>query len=311
MPQLPSVDEITTSQGLTVTKVLKEDYDHNVYLVERDGRQLILKTINDEGLERNLRRDIAYSFVLATLAAADESWTLRASAPVATGESWMVREALDASPLLDPDRLTADAAAAVGRALADLDRLSPDVAARRPDYRNGAGEPVEDEQHRLDEMERWVAEISDASGLGELSGPELLEALRSGRAAVHPGFEVWDVKLDDFLGLPGDKVAMFDLEFAHLFGRRHYDVAKMYATLAVVHGEPGLAATLLEAYQRESCLPDDRLISAFLPVCAETLLAELKDAVDGEDEERAARARGLLASCLRGEVAGLASASAA
>ncbi|NHC47597.1 phosphotransferase [Motilibacter aurantiacus] len=309
MPQIASLDEITSSQGLTVTKVLKEDYDHNVYLVEQGGRQLILKTINDEGLEQNLRRDVGYSFVLATLAAADPSWTLRASAPVATGGSWMLREALDAEPLLDPDALTSEAAAAVGRALADLDRLSPDVVARRPDYRNGAGQPVEDEQHRLAELERWVDGIDEASGLGELDREELRSALESGRQAVHPGFEVWDVKLDDFLGLPEGKVAMYDLEFAHLFGRRHYDVAKMYATLAVVHGEPGPAAALLEAYQGESRLPDDRLIAAFLPVCTETLLAELKDAVDADGDSgrsRAAQARELLAGCLAGRVPGLA-----
>src|SRR3954468_19720595 len=141
MPQLASLDEITKAQGLTVDKVLKEDYDHNVYLVSKDGRSLILKTINDEQLELNLRRDVAYSTVLWSLAAADPSWTLRASAPVMVGESWMLREALDASPLLDEDDLTADAAREVGRALADLDRLSPAASSRRPDYRNHAGDP--------------------------------------------------------------------------------------------------------------------------------------------------------------------------
>src|SRR3954447_2329911 len=184
MPQLPSVDEITRAQGLTVTKVLKEDYDHNVYAVSRGGQSLILKTINDEGLELNLRRDVAYSTVLWTLAAADPSWTLRASAPVAVGESWMLREALDASPVLDESALKADAAREVGRALADLDRLSPAASSRRPDYRNGAGEPVEDEQHRLSELSRWVSEIADACALGSLDAHRLLESLRSGRDAV-------------------------------------------------------------------------------------------------------------------------------
>jgi hypothetical protein len=83
-----------------------------------------------------------------------------------------------------------------------------------------------------------VSELAEQDALGALDGDALLRRLTDDRPRIQPGFEMWDVKLEDFLDLPDGHVGIYDLEFAHLFGRRHYDVARLYATLAVPYTLP-------------------------------------------------------------------------
>jgi len=303
---LETVDDVVARLGLTLRKVLKEDYDNNVYLVDRDGTPRILKMLADPKLLPNFRREIAYTCLLASLAAADESWTLRVSAPVATGEGWMLREVVDGEPVLDVHGPYDDEAVhRLAAALADLDRLSPDPASRRPDYRNGAGEPVADENDRVAELRRWVEEAVDEGEVEGLTRDEIVDRLREGRAAVQPGLELWDTKLDEFIAVDHGKVALFDLEFAHLFGRRHYDLAKLYASLAV-HGTGDRGSgRLLTAYVAASSLEQEDVLRAALPVLAETLLAQLYDAVTQPAEgaaDRRRRSGNLLARALLGDV---------
>lgn len=120
-----------------------------------------------------------------------------------------------------------------------------------------------------------------------------------------PVSEVWDVKLDDFLDLPEGRVGLFDLEFAHLYGRRHYDVAVLSAKLAVRYAAPAAAAELLRAYVDAVRCDRGELARAASPVLAETLLSQLFDAVEGGDGERVGRAGRLFGQCLDGGLEGL------
>jgi hypothetical protein len=303
MGQFVDVEALARRQGFTVVTVVKEDYDHNIYVVEQDGQQRVLKTITKPRLRRNLAREIAYLTLLATLASADSGWTIRVGVPLATGDGWILRDLVAAPPLLCAEGLNrSEALARVGHALADLDRLSPDAAARRPAYRDEAGEPVVDEAHRMAELNRWVRELDARDALGALDAGTVLRQLADGRAKVQPGFEVWDVKFDDFLDLPDQKVGIYDLEFAHLFGRRHYDVARLYGTLAVPFDAAGPAAELLRTYLTASSRPVEAVAPACLPVLTEALLAELYDATLADEAARQTRAREQLARALTGNL---------
>jgi hypothetical protein len=100
-------------------------------------------------------------------------------------------------------------------------------------------------------------------------------------------------------------VGIYDLEFAYLYGRRHYDVARLYATLAVPLRAPRPAAELLRSYLRASPLPSDDIAPACLPVLIETLLAELYDATIAASPTRQHDARQQLQRCLSGGLDGL------
>jgi hypothetical protein len=140
---------------------------------------------------------------VATLTAAHGDWIIRASAPIASGDGWLLRDFFAADPLLDLDDTDQPPALErLGAALASLDRLSPDPASRRPAYRDEAGEPVVDDARRLTELARWVRELAEQDALGGLDGDDLLRRLTEDRPRIQPGFEMWDVKLEDFLDLP-------------------------------------------------------------------------------------------------------------
>jgi hypothetical protein len=300
MSRLVDVSALAAREGLRVVEVLKEGYDHDVYLVERDGMRLVLKTIVRPQLRPNLQREIAYSTLVATLAECPPGWTVRTAAPRASGEHWVLRDHADAGPLLREDDLDSpEPLRRVARALADLDGLAPDPRGARPAYRDHAGEPRSDTGQRLTELERWVGVVDRAGALGR-PAEAVLRSLRGGRDDVRPGLEVWDVKLDDFLDLPEGRVGLFDLEFAHLYGRRHYDVAALANKLAVRYAAPGAAAELLRAYVDAVRCDRAELARAASPVLAETLLSQLFDAVESGDGERAGRAGRLFGQCLDG-----------
>lgn len=288
-------------EGFVVVKIIKEEYDHHVYVVDQHGKRRILKTITKPELWPNLARDIAYSALIATVTSADTNWTVRSSAPLASGDGWLLRELLDAGPLVDVDDLNHPRKLdRLGAALANLDTLSPDPASRRPAYRDQAGEPVADDGYRLAELERWVRDLQASAALAELDAESLLRRLVDDRPRIQPGFEMWDVKLEDFLELPDGKVGIYDLEFAYLYGRRHYDAARLFATLTVLLGAPGPAVALLRAYLSASRLPLKAIGPACLPVLTETLLAELYDATLTQATDRQHSAREQLKKCLTG-----------
>lgn len=300
MSRLVDVSALAVREGFRVVEVLKEGYDHDVYLVERDGMRLVLKTIVRPQLRPDLEREIAYSTLIARLADCEPGWTVRTAVPHAFGAHWTLRDHVDAGPLVREDDLDApEPLRRVARALADLDRIAPDPRCLRPVHRDGAGEPRCDAAHRVAELERWVG-VVDAAGALSRPAAGVVRTLRDGRDDVCPGLEVWDVKLDDFLDLPDGQVGLFDLEFAHLYGRRHYDVAALFAMLGVRFAAPGAAAELLGAYA--DALPRDpgELARAASPVLAETLLSQLFDDVESGDGERAGRAGHLFSRCLDG-----------
>jgi hypothetical protein len=299
MSHLVDVESVAQREGFVVATVVKEDYDAHVYLVEHRGQTRVLKTITRPELRPNLVRDIAYSALVATLTAAGGDWMIRASAPVASGDGWVLREFFAADPLLDVDDVDhPPALQRLGAALADLDRLSPDPASRRPAYRDEAGEPVADDTRRLAELARWVRELAEQHALGAVDGEALLRRLTDDRPRIRPGFEMWDVKLEDFLDLPDGHVGIYDLEFAYLFGRRHYDLARLDATLAVPLHAPGPAAVLLRAYLQTVPLRREAVAPACLQVLVETLLAELYDATLDQSPSRQHDARQQIERCL-------------
>jgi hypothetical protein len=312
MSQLVDVESLAHREGFVVRQVVKDDYDAQVYVVEHRGQTRVLKTMTRPELRPNLIRDIGYSALVATLSSAGGDWVIRSSAPVASGDGWVLRELLAADPLLEVADVEGAAEvhdvrrpAALRRlaaALADLDRLSPDPVGRRPAYRDEAGEPVADDGQRQAELARWVRELAGRGALGELDGDVLLGRLAEDRGRIQPGFEMWDVKLEDFLDLPDGRVGIYDLEFAYLFGRRHYDLARLYATLAVPLRAPAAAAVLLGTYLEVSAVPREALAAACLPVLAETLLAELYSGALARSERRQHDARRQLARALAGGI---------
>src|SRR5215210_7629889 len=103
MSHLVDVESLAEREGFVVTTVVKEDEDTHVYVVEQQGATRVLKTITRPALGPNLLRDVAYSALVATLSAAEGDWMIRASAPVASGDGWLLRDFLTADPLLDID----------------------------------------------------------------------------------------------------------------------------------------------------------------------------------------------------------------
>src|SRR5918994_5242841 len=127
MSHLVDVESLAEREGFVVVKVVKEDYDNHVYVVEHRGETRVLKTITKPHLRRNLLRDLAYSALVATLTAAHGEWIIRGSAPIASGDGWLLRGFFAADPLLDLDDTDQPRALErLGAALASLDRPSPD-----------------------------------------------------------------------------------------------------------------------------------------------------------------------------------------
>ena len=303
MDHVVDIGAVVESQGLVLLEVVKEDYDHDVYRVERDGKVLYLKAITKPELWPNLVREIAYSNLLAAFGETVVDWTVTVSRPMDTGDGWILRDAIHAPPLLQEGRLDdRGALARLARALADLDRLSPDRRSARPSYRDPDGNPLEDEVHRDQELERWLHELEEQRALDGIDVVELRAHLHGGRPDVEPGFEMWDVKLDDFLDLPDGTVGVYDLEWAHLHGRRHYDVARLYSRLAIPYGTPEAATHLLESYLSSSVLPVEAATAALEPVLTEALVAELYGATIEDHPELQERARRLLRALLDGRL---------
>lgn len=299
MPAYVDVDALLKHRGWTLLETVKRADDHEVHVVEVSGARLVLKTNTSADLVVGQRREVGAALLLHAIAQVDPHWTVRTSIPLEVGDGWLLREHVDAPPLLEegnvdrPDRLDR-----LARALADLDRLAPDPAASRATYRDPASEPRATPEDRKQELARWVDELSERGAVGDLDAVRVLERVRAGVQAVRPGFEVLDVKFDDFLDLPDGSVGLYDLEWAHPFGRRYFDLARLWARLAVDAGAPGAASRLLGSFLQATPLPTGQLAPALLPVLREVLLSSLYAAADEGDDARAARARRLLADAL-------------
>lgn len=288
-----------------IVKVLRESYDHNVYVIEQGGERRVLKVVTDPAAQPNLEREVTYCGLLHSLVKARPDFAFRTAPIRAFGDGWFIRELIDAPLLIDPDRAHPQeyerAAPRWARVLADFNRIGP--SAGRPTYRDPSGQPVASEQDRLDELEGWVA--ASLGALPDSMGEQTLDYLRATIGDVQLGFEMWDVKPEDFLDLDDGKVGVHDLEFAHLLGRRYYDLAKLYSILRLGLGLASAAVRLLSEFVELQPLPPRELARAALPVFAAEALGQLQDAVQTGEDDGVVRAQGVLGRCLSGEFSSL------
>jgi hypothetical protein len=288
--------DLAERASFEILSELRHSYDHHIYLVERAGERCILKTVADPAVKPNLRREIAYSGLLRSLTEARPELSFRVPEVHAFGDGWVVRELIDAPPIVNPGNASAwayeGAAPRWARVFADFDMLAS--LKGRPSYRDPSGQPVATEEDRLAELERWVngswAVIPDPQ--------RTLDYLRKTLADVEVGFEMWDVKAEDFLDLEDGRVGVYDLEFAHLFGRRYYDLAKLSTILCIGLRRPQAAARLLGQFAELQPARHDDLARALLPVIAAQVMGKLHDAVEAGDAEGVEIAQDLLSACL-------------
>jgi hypothetical protein len=299
--RLPDVSALARRERFTIREPLCRSYDHDVFLIEQGGERRILKVITDITAATNIWREVTYCRLLHSLAETMPEVTFRTRTVLAAGDGWYVGELLDAPPLLDGDY--GSAIPRLAAVLADFDALAPAGGAHEPQYRDPTALPNSCATQRLTELERWLDTIVQRGPLSRAEAGRTLEHLRATMEDVRPGFEMWDVKLDDFLDMPEDKVGVYDLEFAHLFGRRYYDLGRLYATLFCCAASRAFAPLLLGEFLKRTPRPMADIASSCLPVFAAQAVARLHDAVTGDADP--ALPRELLDRCRSGDLEAL------